>query len=71
MAECKSLSTCPFFNDRMANMPSKSILIKKKYCMGSNEKCARFMVASVMGKEKVPADLYPEEDERAEEILKS
>jgi hypothetical protein len=53
----------------MANMPSTTVLIKKKYCLGNNLFCARFMVASKLGKEKVPQDLYPEDIDRAEEIL--
>jgi hypothetical protein len=69
MAECKSLSACPFFNDKMAKMPSVAITLKKRYCLGDNSQCARFMVASALGKEKVPLDLYPEEIERAEELL--
>jgi hypothetical protein len=69
MAECPSLSTCPFFNDKMANMPGKTISIKKKYCLGNNSICARYMVASKLGKEKVPSDLFPEDVDRANEIL--
>jgi len=70
MAECKSLSTCPFFNDQMANMPGKTVMIKKKYCLGNNTQCARFIVAGKLGKENVPSDLYPDDLERADEILK-
>ena len=70
MAECPSLKTCPFFNDTLENMPGKSIFIKKKYCLGSNARCARFMVASTLGKEKVPPDLYPDDTDRAGEILR-
>ncbi len=71
MEECPSLSACPFFNDKMANMPTKSIMIKKKYCLNDNTQCARYIVASRLGKEKVPLDLYPEELDRAEEILQA
>jgi hypothetical protein len=69
MAECKSLSTCPFFNDKMADMPSVAIVLKKRYCLGNNALCARFMVSSAIGKEKVPLDLFPEEVDRAEELI--
>ena len=35
-----------------------------------NSQCARFMVASKLGKERVPADLFPGQTDRAREILK-
>ena len=34
MSECESLGTCPFFNDRMANMPAMKDLYKDRYCRG-------------------------------------
>lgn len=69
MADCECLPTCPFFNDQMTEMPSMAQIIKDRYCKGSNVNCARHMVFRVLGRERVPADLYPSQVERAEEIL--
>lgn len=70
MAECKRLAACPFFNDKMAHLPSTGELFKKHYCRAEFAQCARYQVAEKLGKEKVPIDLYPNETERAQEILK-
>lgn len=69
MADCEVLGTCPFFNDQMAEMPSMSDIIKNRYCHGSNVSCARHMVLRTLGRPAVPADLYPSQTDRAEEIL--
>ncbi len=69
MADCVCLPRCPFFNDRMADMPATAQLMKKRYCQGDQSNCARHMVFSRLGSEKVPADLYPMQVERAKEVL--
>ncbi|WAM31545.1 hypothetical protein [Caldicellulosiruptor naganoensis] len=72
MAECPNLTGCPFFNDRMANMPAIAQLYKRRYCLGQGEgkeSCARWIVAQKLGKEYVPPDLFPNQLERAQQIL--
>jgi hypothetical protein len=69
MAECECLPRCPFFNDRMAELPAISQLLKKRYCLGDRMDCARHMVFARVGSEKVPADLYPTQVERVPQIL--
>ena len=32
MADCECLAKCPFFNDKMANMPSMAEMMKNRYC---------------------------------------
>ena len=70
MEECERLATCPFFNDKMANMPTTAENLKKRYCRGNFSDCARYIVMKKLGKEKVPADLFPHQVERAQEIIK-
>ncbi len=53
--ECENLAGCPFFNDKMANMPAISAIYKKKYCKYDRNACARYMVCKALGREKVPA----------------
>ncbi len=69
MADCQCLSGCPFFNDQMANMPSLANSMKRRYCQGDASQCARHMVFSALGREAVPRDLFPNQTDRAQEIL--
>ena len=69
MADCESLSACPFFNDKMANMPAMANSYKKRFCHNDYATCGRYMVSKALGKAKVPADMYPNQDERARKII--
>jgi hypothetical protein len=69
MAECDKLPTCIFFNDRMESMPTVAALLKKQYCQGHYEVCARFRVAAKLGSKNVPANLFPQESAAADRIL--
>jgi len=68
MADCPSIPGCPFFNDKMANKPAMAEMYKKKYCKNDFENCARWVVCQKKGKTQVPADLFPNQMERALEI---
>jgi len=69
MAECVCLAGCPFFNDKMKGMEGVAELFKARYCMGDSSLCARHMVFEKLGKPGVPADLYPNQLDRARAIL--
>lgn len=69
MADCPLVSGCPFFNDKMANMPSMAEMYKKKYCKSDFDNCARWVVCQKKGKEKVPGDLFPNQMERTLETI--
>lgn len=69
MAECVCLPKCPFFNDKMKDMPAMIEVYKDKYCRSDNSRCARFMVFKALGREKVPLDLYPNQVEMAQKII--
>ena len=70
MGECSLTNGCIFFNDKMADMPSMTSMMKSIYCQTAPEKCARLMVVKAIGREKVPADLFPNQIERATEIIR-
>ncbi len=61
MPECECLPTCPFFGDRMENMPAMSRILKLRYCQGDSSDCARHIVYLAKGRDSraVPSDLYP------------
>lgn len=69
MADCQLLGGCIFFNDKMASKPTTAEMMKDTYCRGDNNKCARFTVFKTLGKPAVPADLYPNQADRARTIL--
>jgi hypothetical protein len=71
MPDCKCLPLCPFFNDKMQNMPAAAALLKKRLCQGDNSQCARFMVLGALGRDKVPADLSPNQQDRAKSLIAS
>lgn len=70
MAECECLPKCPFFHDKVPNMPAMSEMLKAKYCLGDNAHCARHIVFERAGRENVPADLFPGELDRVDAILR-
>jgi hypothetical protein len=69
MADCELLNTCIFFNDKMADMPSTAEVIKIRYCREEYSGCARHMIYKAIGREKVPQDLFPNNTERAKQII--
>lgn len=71
MAQCECLATCPFFNDKMSNMPAMAGMYKNRYCLGSSSACARHRVFETHGSAAVPADMYPNDLDAAQAILDS
>ena len=69
MATCEFLEKCSFFNDKMEKMPSAADMMKKIYCQWNYNQCARYMICVDLGKEKLPADLFPGDKVRARVIL--
>ena len=69
MAKCEFLEGCIFFNDKMANMPATAELYKQRYCRDAPEECARLIVRKALGKDAVPADLFPNARVRAEDLV--
>jgi len=70
MAECELVPGCIFFNDKMQNMPATSDILKNRYCKDDFSSCARYMVYKVLGRPRVPADLYPQQTEKAEKVIR-
>ncbi|HNY32136.1 MAG TPA: hypothetical protein PKO15_14730 [Fibrobacteria bacterium] len=70
MSECPSLPRCPFFQDKMANKPATANLMKSKYCQTDNSQCARWKVSQAKLPGGVPADLFPNEWERASQLVR-
>ena len=69
MPACECLQGCIFFNDKMAERPATAAVYKKRFCEGDNTNCARHMVFIAKGKGNVPSDLYPNQQERAQQLI--
>ncbi|MFW9972273.1 MAG: hypothetical protein ACFFDF_18960 [Candidatus Odinarchaeota archaeon] len=69
MVDCKKLSGCIFFNDKMENMPVTADLFKQVFCKKKYNECARFIVATALGQHCVPNDLFPNQDEKAKKLI--
>jgi len=67
--DCECLETCPFFHDRMKNMPTFAGLLKAQFCHDDWTSCARCMIVRELGREAVPLDLFPDQTDRAHSIL--
>lgn len=70
MTDCELLQGCLFFNDKMADMPSTAEIIKLKFCQGNNADCARYRVFRALGREKVPRNLFPNQMDAAQRIIR-
>jgi len=67
--DCENLGGCSFYNDKMPMDMGLGQIQKKRYCEGDKEQCARYKVASTIGKANVPTDLYPIMMERANKLI--
>ena len=70
MSDCPVLNTCPFFTDKLKNMPKTADLLKDRYCRNRHEVCARWIVRGRAGPEHVPSDLFPHQADRANALLR-
>ena len=69
MAMCENFEKCPFYQGKMSIESGIGALYKKNYCEGDKTTCARYMVATTVGKEFVPLSLYPNMLDKAKKII--
>jgi hypothetical protein len=70
MSKCELTATCIFFNDQMAGMPSTAAVYKKMHCENDFDACGRYMIFKAIGRENVPKDLFPNQGDRARDVIK-
>lgn len=68
--QCEKLESCPFYLEEMPVDSSLGKLFRQTYCEGDRTICARYRVSAIIGKEFVPASLYPNMNELADQIIK-
>lgn len=69
MPECPNLSTCPMLLQTSKMMPAVAALVRQHICQKRFGECARFRVCMALGKEAVPLDLDPSQQERATKLI--
>ena len=71
MGECELIDKCVFFNTISGDETSIVDDMKVKYCKNNNLNCARYMISLALGPEAVPEDLFPDQKDKAYEIISS
>ncbi len=69
MPDCEYLQGCPFYQEIMPKTLRKTEELKKEYCYGDKNLCARYIVRNALGKEKVPVSLFPFQTDEAKKII--
>jgi hypothetical protein len=72
---CPYFNECRFMAEKLSEVNfaknSLNMWIETSFCHGGYDKCARYMVADIMGAEKVPSELYPTRIDKATAILQT
>jgi len=71
MCKCRLLDTCPFFAEKLEDVDGIYVIYVNKYCLGKFSDCARFVVAEKYGREHVPFNLYPSQQQRAKVLVQN
>ncbi|MBU2510394.1 hypothetical protein KJ966_03615 [bacterium] len=66
---CECFEKCDLFDCATAKLPSTAKSFQDKYCRNDHGNCARYMIFKKLGRDFVPADLFPNERGRALTIL--
>jgi len=65
MANCEIYDSCPYAQGQVNGREDERDTLLEKYCNASSLHCARYMIHSTLGAENVPADLFPDEKDKA------
>lgn len=68
--KCELLAKCNFFKtEELKGIPSAVKNLKNIYCEGNPLLCAHRRVAKLLGPERIPQDLRPDQAHRVQEII--
>ncbi|NLJ76208.1 MAG: hypothetical protein GX325_02980 [Peptococcaceae bacterium] len=67
--KCELLANCAFYQKKMPIESGLGAIYRQNYCEADKTKCARYIVATTLGRQHVPVDLYPNMHERAKKII--
>jgi hypothetical protein len=71
MPRCEYTETCPLFIAEVGYSPEFSEAMKRSFCLSDSSRCARLLAIAVVGRENVPAEMLPTDEELLEELKKS
>jgi hypothetical protein len=71
MIQCEFIKKCTFFADEMSDRPAYAAVIRKNYCESNPLSCARYLVWTKLGADKVPSSLWPNQMEKAKSLIAS
>ncbi len=66
---CPLIKTCLFVIQSQKEMPELVEKLKDSYCLKNFDACARKVIADVIGRDKVPAQMMPHQNMWAEQVL--
>ncbi|MDD7417460.1 MAG: hypothetical protein SPI86_09800 [Treponemataceae bacterium] len=70
MTTCSRLEKCPFYRNQLIIDMGVGDFLKKEFCLSGNHvNCARLLVASTVGSEYVDDTLFPNNIEKANQII--
>ncbi|SMB91149.1 conserved hypothetical protein [Desulfonispora thiosulfatigenes DSM 11270] len=71
MTTCEKAAKCPYANLELPLDQDASKKYADNYCFGDFNSCARLKVCNAIGKPNVPRDLYPDQHEAADALIKA
>ncbi len=70
MVACELQERCIFYSCKMTDITATAAALKARYCTGRGYRtCARYIVFRKLGEASIPANLFPNQLYRLEEIL--
>ncbi len=68
--KCPHLDKCPFFHKHQDTMSVLAQKLKDAHCLHDNTHCARLWIRQQLGKDAVPLQMMPHQQDWAEQILR-
>ena len=69
MALCEKFEKCPFYKGKLVIETGIGEMLKKKFCEGCKDECARYMVSTQIGPQYVTNLLFTNMKEKAEQLI--
>ena len=69
MEYCERFSNCPFYAEKLKDLPAMAEGFRKMYCFNVKPNCARYILLKELGPDKVPVGLFPNDFETAKDII--
>jgi hypothetical protein len=72
VGNCRFIKLCPILNAGASSIPAtERESYRRDYCKADHLACARYLVATAIGRDNVPIDLIPPESARAYKLMRN